>query len=163
MSIWAAIKKAVNSNLDTPLDSLIGQRTDAANSSGSVHAKIKDVKATVGDPGDSANANGTVHAKLRNIKQDIANKSVVKSVQRGYFDKNIYHGSSEYELIPISPVNVDKSLIVLATMAYGDAAGRTGDRAAVSANFASSSTLKLVNMGNTEYSVGVEWQVIEFY
>ena len=52
---WAEVKK-INSNLDKPLDALIeekaaantvGTNADAANASGSVHAKIKELRAAI--------------------------------------------------------------------------------------------------------------------
>jgi len=56
--MWAIIKKAVNSDPSTPLDTLINN----------VNSTVNTVKTNVGSNADPASSTGSVHAKIKNIK-----------------------------------------------------------------------------------------------
>lgn len=56
--MWPIIKKAVNSDPSTPLNTLINN----------VNSTVNTVKTNVGSNADSASSTGSVHAKIKNIK-----------------------------------------------------------------------------------------------
>jgi hypothetical protein len=74
----------------------------------------------LGTMGDAANSNGTVHAKLRDIRNFLGSgssiASVVKSVQRGV---NTFSNYGTYT-ITINPVNLNKAVLIITTLIQDD-------------------------------------------
>ncbi len=140
MSIWAAIKKAVNSNLNTPLDFLIGQRTDAASASGSLHAKSTYIKNIV----DALNARPP---------------SAIKSIQRGI---TTMASDGTETTVTISAVNTGKSFLLFSVGAnvQSDEAARTY---LITGNIESSTTIKFTRYASRAgVTLNIAWQVIEY-
>jgi hypothetical protein len=81
--MWPIIKKAVNSDLSTPLNTLINN----------VRSVVDTVNTNTGSNADAANASGSIHAKIKELRTYIAGlfspvqkarKSVVGSFYIGY-------------------------------------------------------------------------------
>lgn len=113
--MWPIIKKAVNSDLSTPLNTLINNVKSIVNTVNStvntikstvntVKSTVDTVKTNVGSNADSASSTGSVHAKLKYI----AANTGIKSIQRGMvtLDKNEYRRD-----VTISNVNVNKTMV----------------------------------------------------
>jgi len=136
----------------------VGLRTDAASSTGSLHAKVKDIKdngiatinSKIGTPSDTR-ASNTVMGRLN---------TQVKSVQRGQTEASPESGTN----VTISSVNTSKAVVI--------AHGRCADShyhcgGGITANLTSSTNLKLSSGFNSQQGYWgpaiVSWQVIEFY
>lgn len=113
--MWPIIKKAVNSDLSTPLNTLINNVKSIVNTVNStvnnikstvntVNSTVNTVKTNVGSNADSASSTGSVHAKLKYI---VANTGI-KSIQRG----TIMLGENDtYKDVTISTVNINKTMV----------------------------------------------------
>lgn len=86
--MWSIIKKAVNSDLSTPLNTLINN----------VKSIVDTVNTNTGSNADAANASGSIHAKIKELRTYIAGlfspvqkarKSVVGSFHVGYTDEYV--------------------------------------------------------------------------
>jgi hypothetical protein len=53
------------------LEGSLGQTTDAASSTGSAHAKLKDIKTAIGNSGDPASASGNLHQKVSQLQNSV--------------------------------------------------------------------------------------------
>lgn len=111
----------------------VGSNSDSTSGTGSVHAKLKDIKLSVGERTDVASSSGSINAKLKDLSsqttaiQSTLNsvnsnvnsipKGAVKSVQRG--STAIYVGRLTTS-VTISTVNVSKSILIanIASMKY---------------------------------------------
>lgn len=106
--MWPIIKKAVNSDLSTPLNTLINNVKSIVNTVNStvntVKSTVDTVKTNVGSNADSASSTGSVHAKLKHI---IANTGI-KSIQRGTIA--LFENESSRS-VTISPVNINKTMV----------------------------------------------------
>ena len=113
------------------IDTNVGAKTDAASSTGSLHAKVRDAKnaidagnstvntinTNVGAKADAASATGSLHAKVKDVKSavsTIAGKNIInhgsaiKSIQRG----TIQLSSSETsKTATISSVSTSKTML----------------------------------------------------
>jgi hypothetical protein len=87
--MWSYIKKAINTNLSKALDVLIDE--------------------TVGDNLDSASSTGTVHAKLKDLKANPS--SIIKSIQRG--TSSAPSPTSDTRTVTISSVDISKSVVLI--------------------------------------------------
>lgn len=81
-------------------------------------------------------------------------KGCVKSVQRGTFNKS---NSSSTIQISISPINPDKSLLVLIDNGFQTTSQNTRATYTLNANYI------LVNSPASSWYSYISWQVIEFY
>lgn len=135
----------------------VGLRTDSADASGSLHAKVKDIKdnripainSKIGTPSDTR-ASNTVMGWLN---------TQVKSVQRG---GTVASGSGTN--VTISSVNTSKAVVI----AHGKCNDTTRFHGGgITANLTSSTNLNLssgFHDGSSLWSdANVSWQVIEFY
>ena len=136
----------------------IGLRTDSADASGSLHAKVKDIKdngiatinSKIGTPSDTR-ASNTVMGRLN---------TQVKSVQRGVTTAFFGLGTD----VTISSVNTSKAVVI----AHGECAGSAYSHGGgITANLTSSTNLNLSSGFYSDTGGGgnadVSWQVIEFY
>jgi len=143
----------------------VGLRTDAASPTGSLHAKVKDIKdnripainSKIGTPSDTR-ASNTVMGFLATF---------VKSVQTGTTEMSGTGQSSA--TVTISPVNTAKSIVIAkeevsTANSYSDIV-----RSLASVTLTSSTRLEISRaLGGTSSSgtssrTRVVWQVIEFY
>jgi hypothetical protein len=123
----------------------VGQRTDGASSSGSLHSKVGSIQNGV---------NGLLASPT------IANGSAVKSVRRGVVEFNSINDRN----INISPpVNPDKCVVLLDNYLTAADSAETWGATVVSLT---STTLTLTpnryNDGNDTFGKA-SWQIIEFY
>lgn len=148
------VKTVVNTvdNRTNTTNTNVGSNSDTSSATGSVHAKLKDIKASVGATTDAANATGSVHAKLRDIKANLG----VKSLQRGTVT-GVAVGASSGASIPVSSVNPLKSDIKV----YGDATMGTGGGDPYVVSFDGTTLILKAN----SYNGGtlVSWQIVEYY
>lgn len=139
------------------LNRMVGNRTDAANANGSLHAKTTDIKNSLGSINDAANPSGSVHAKLSSLVA----QSNIKSVQRGL--TLCAGGGAGYTTnITISSVNTSKSFVSITA--------RLKDISVYSANFTarltSGTNIEVQNYthdGSNPRDIYVSWEVIEYY
>ena len=111
--MWPIIKKAVNSDLSTPLNTLINNVKSTVND---INAKVNTVNTNVGSNADAASATGSAHAKLAHI---VANTGI-KSIQRG----TIALGKSDTtKAATISAVNTAKAMVNLLGVSSHNAYG----------------------------------------
>jgi hypothetical protein len=78
--MWPIIKKAVNSDLSTPLNVLIDSVKTIVNSSKTV---IDTIKVNVGSNADASSAAGSVHAKVKELRSFISGELVKTQRPRG--------------------------------------------------------------------------------
>ena len=103
------------------------------------------------------------HDSLKTLLQ---NTGIVKSINRGIFnrtsDTNAVRLSSQFK----NPVNVDKCML---TLNFGDSGGPDGAVSGIGTAFSdvqiTSTEISVLSHGRTTYSTGgiLYWQVIEFY
>jgi len=88
--MWPIIKKAVNSDLSTPLNTLINNVRSVVDT---VNTRTNTMNTNTGSNADAANASGSIHAKIKELRTYIAGlfspvqkarKSVVGSFYIGY-------------------------------------------------------------------------------
>ena len=117
----------------------IGQRTDAASATGSLHAKVKDTKDYLAS------------------KDIIANGSVIKSVQRGTINVK-----NESTTATISAVTTSKSVVTLLGFTAGDSAvySRMFPRVTLTDSTTVTAVTRTVDASTDIY---VNWQVVEYY
>lgn len=130
-----------------------GQRTDAANATGSAQARIKHIidnrlQTAVGTTSDTRSSN-TVMGWL-NTK--------VKSVQRGSASRGV-GDSTAYIDVTISAVDMSKSIVTLSTSCRTSTS--TPDQYMVRGRLISSTYLRIE--GNAKGNTDTDWEVIEFY
>ena len=141
MSIWAGIKKAINSNLSKPLNTLIEESKD------SLDTKITDYL-----------GNSTYGLSALKTLMTGGKIPIVKSVQRGTSGS-----TSDSEItISINTVKPDKCIVIL------DYSSRWTDTTyayyeGVYLYSLASTTLQIRSKNGIKSSVSVSWQVIEFY
>lgn len=148
---WAEVKK-INSNLDTPLDELIGTDADPASASGSVHGKLKNLWNTVNT----------------NLDKKVS-QSGIKSVQRGTMLCGTGIKSSDSHTtstVTISAVNMAKSFVITGFI-KGTDTNTDISKTRVSAVLTNSTTLSLKVTADKIWpnakEVFVTWQIVEFY
>ena len=113
------------------IDTNVGAKTDAASSTGSLHAKVRDAKnainagnstvntinTNVGAKADAASATGSLHAKVKDVKSavsTIAGKNIInhgsaiKSIQRGTIQLST---SETSKTATISSVSTSKTML----------------------------------------------------
>ena len=131
----------------------VGLRTDAASSTGSLHAKVRDIKNTIAILGDStdARADNTVMGWL---------SSPIKSVQRG----TTRLSDAKSVTVSISSVNTAKAVLIT-TGILDDSADITNiPKHNCMAVLTNSTTITITGKGPySDVNLTVAWQVIEFY
>ena len=131
----------------------MGLRTDAADASGSLHAKVKNVADNkIGDSADIRGDN-TVMGWLA---------SPIKSVQRGVLTMT----KNDSKTATITTVNTAKTIILVNStsgndISETDMAIAVGVRAVLTN--ATTITFDTVNVSYSTVSILVAWQAIEFY
>lgn len=130
----------------------IGNRTDAASSTGSLHAKVKDAKETINSKIGTAS-----DTRTSNTVMGFASTQI-KSIQRGTAQRN--SGSSAYIDVTISAVDLSKSFVVCSTsvrtLNYTDPASYL-----VRCRLTSPTNLRIEALSSS--NTDTDWQVIEFY
>lgn len=140
---------------------------------GMMEAMLSFLRRQVGLRTDSADASGSLHAKVANLMNtsaSILNKSNIKSIQRGTLEMSQDESSKN---VTISSVNTAKAMVNFLGAQAGNRYGTGKDRdytygyALTSHHFV---TLQLVNSTTIRISrvsadrpVTVSWEVIEFY
>jgi hypothetical protein len=130
---------------------MVGNRTDAADGAGSLHAKIGDIKNKLGTSSDTRASNTVMGMSSTQIK----------SIQRGSLLLDNFNTNSGVTAATISSVNTGKSVLIFSV--------RTGQLSAVSqvtGVITSGTSIQFTNMSyqNTNWvAATAEWQVIEYY
>lgn len=142
---WAEIKKAINSDLTKPLNTLITEVKTALEST--LNAKASQTSVTaVQTTANTINTNVNTLLGGRNVK----------SVQRGYFD-----GSSTKTpagvLINHNAVDLNKSLLFASGFKENDASSGLITASRSSTNFL------MKGSSTTTYAFIFSWELIEFY
>lgn len=159
---YGEIKKAVNSDLSKPLNTLIEEKTGVVNATG------------------GTTTTGGIFAKLNKLLTDwttaragkidtidinvgsLVNGRVVKSVQRGITATPSGTQSSAATVVNISAINISKSIIMVEPFGFRDDYQNTVSyQWASSGTILNSSQIKLYSTLNA--AINVVWQVIEFY
>lgn len=149
---WGEVKKALNTNIAKPLDTLI---TEAKNT---LNTNINTVKSNV----------STVNSNVNTIKTDVSSVlSKVNAMQSGI--KKVQSGSMSTKngrsvTVTIQSVNTSKSFVIV----HGTGIPNSSEYSnSYPYGYLSGSTSLTVGGGGTEnaYSGGtyVRWQVVEFY
>lgn len=135
----------------------VGQRTDAASASGSVHAKLANITNKIGTTSDTR-ASNTIFGW---------SNSTIKSIQTGVTDMS---GTATSTVnVTISSVVPEKSIVILNCEFASTESISTFAKAQGSAALTSSTNLRLTRALGETYSGGAatttrfSWQVIEFY
>lgn len=160
---WSEIYKAINSDLaNEPLN----DKTDRIEGKVDTVDTVADtINTNVGSDADSASASGSVHAKLKDIKND----STIQSIQTGFIDASTTTGVGtdlRYVDITISTVITSKS-IILFSGGFADSSASARNKSG--SNNALEATLRFKSETNLRISVNVEvgrlngrWTVINF-
>ena len=157
---FGEIKKAVNSNLDKPLNVLIEEKTGAVNASGGtasaggIFAKLNKLltdwtTARAGKIDTIATDVGTVKTNVGTL----INGRVVKSVQRGIVEINT-NSTTSYN-VAINSVDTSKTMVIIDTSA--------GIHANWVVSSLGSTSFTAVFMTANSGLSKLSWQVIEFY
>jgi hypothetical protein len=120
------------------LSRMVGNRTDAADSAGSLHAKTTDIKNAVS-----------------NVQTTLTAKSAIKSIQRG----TAAAGAATPFSVTISSVNTSKTMVNLLGKHWNNTNTLTEANAFVSLYLTDSTTLTI-----NSYVAGhtISWEVIEY-
>jgi hypothetical protein len=164
MSIWSAILKAVNSDLNTPLN------TQLNNTETRLNTKLTNIDTAVNSRAPSSTALNTstwTNARagyLDNLSRaPFSAGSMVKSVQRGTSSLN---GQSAPERsIGISAINPAKAIVILNGDGWLDGNNDGGDW--LNSMYVSSVGATSISVATARYgpnaTLTFSWQVIEFY
>lgn len=135
------------------LSRMVGNRTDAASSTGSLHAKAKDTSDKIGSSADT---------RASNTLFGVAGTQV-KSIQRG--TSTMTTGSTNVTAT-ISSVNLSKSILLMTNDVAVDINNTNGlNSAMVRGRLNSSTQLSFDRTSNAAATgtLSIDWQVIEFY
>lgn len=134
----------------------VGLRTDGANASGSLHAKVIDVKNTINSK-LATNIGTPTDTRASNTVMGFASTQI-KSIQSGSLQRAV-NDTFAYKDIIISPVNTDKAIVLCSTSVR--TSGYDPTLYMVRARLTSANALRFEAgaKGNTD----TDWQVIEFY
>jgi hypothetical protein len=133
---------------------------------------VDTVKGNVGSDSDSASTTGSVHAKIKDLKANPS--SIIKSVQTGYLSggSSLAAGSGEdarYIDITISSVNTSKCLIMFVggrsdTTATAMSEVSASNTYKCTARLTSSTNLRIAsNLDTSSFSnIAGRWQIIEY-
>jgi len=149
--MWGIIKKAVNSNLATPLNEQMNAKL------AEITTKINTIESRV----------NTINSTTSTINTNTA-RGAIKSIQRGTADYDNF-GSWSSRTISISSVNASKSMLVITSPHF------TTTHAAPAGFGASTNTVTLssgttitqmpvfIFNGSTRHFPAFAWQVIEYH
>lgn len=125
-----------------------------------VEGYVDTVESSLGQTGDAANSAGSVHAKLKDLKTN--GTPVVKSVQRGTYN----FGTNKFTNLTISAVNLSKSTVNISNAALNDEVSHAFIRGRLtSTTNVELGRHNISSSGNyaSGYEAYVAWEVIEFY
>lgn len=160
------IKKRVK-GVQTTLDGVSDKVSSLPDSLDADFTEVKEAIADVKvDVGNVNTAVGGVKEDTTSIKNTVDTNpllkagTVIKSIQRGIKQNN----AQTFPLnISISPVNVEKSILV-ANFEAGDTGSFSGQNCQFTISLSSNKiTVKDTDGIGFEYAFGISWQVIEFY
>ena len=165
--MWPIIKKAVNSDLSTPLNTLINNVNSIVNNVKStvntINTKVNTVNTNVGSKADAASATGSLHAKVAYI----AANTGIKSIQRGV----ITLSSSEItKAATISAVTTGKAMVNLLGVRASDKHGMSSDgypyalisHMKVTLTLTNGTTVTATRLMRNNSEAIVSYEVIEF-
>ena len=135
-------------------------RIDDTITSRAAQTTVNTISTNVGSNANAASATGSVHAKLKDIKSAIVSSGGggIKSVQRGAVSSSSYADN-----VTITAVNLSKSFVNMQTARTNAAAARPHDdnQSATVGRLTNSTTLRVYKSRDHPVSP-VDWEVIEF-
>jgi hypothetical protein len=166
MSIWAGIKKTLNTDLTTPLNTLITTaRTTITTAISGVDTKVTTTNTNLGAQADAASATGSLHAKVKELKNYLAGKNIIaygtaiKSIQKGSI--SFPAGSSTSYSATISSVSTSKAFVILLGV---EGTGTDPARFLHSVDLTNSTTVTASKgLPDPTHGYNVRYVVIEFY
>ena len=180
--IYTHLTTYLSSTIASRIDAAISSRQASWGAVAGTKTNIDNTAVNVGSNADASSATGSVHAKLKDIKANIP-PGAVKSVQSGFISSaNVSSGTGEdlkYVDIPINNVNVGKCEIkfegsgyidtittahfqggIVCAMIYG---GYAYGWIMPSTKLINGTTLRLSSLGFDMLNVRGRWKVTEYY
>ena len=145
------------------VDAAISTRATQA-SVNTITTNMNAVSTNVGSNADAASATGSVHAKLKDLKTTVQSSGGIKLVQRGIYNLGTGNMESVHN-ITISSVNLSKSFINLQSTWNINQSQYTSGGTDVSGILTANNNIKLVISGrslNSGFYGYLYWEVIEF-
>jgi hypothetical protein len=107
--MWPIIKKAVNSDLSTPLNTLINNVKSIVNN---INAKVNTINTNVGSNADAASSTGSLHAKIKEIRSylggEVQRPRSIKKIDWSVGSAeltNVLHVTGKGELLALAHIN----------------------------------------------------------
>ncbi|MEC1757361.1 hypothetical protein [Schinkia azotoformans] len=173
MAVGDKIYIADKTTLDE-VKSNVGSNADVSNSSGSVHAKLKELRTLVDSvESDLAIIKGytdsvegtlsTINSNVNTIKTNTANTSIIKSVQRGLAD---FYEQDGTRTIAISTIDPNKVHVSINGTGYYDSSTTSNpdytQDAVITSVTSNSITIRLGKNSGSLMSGLVSWEVVEY-
>jgi hypothetical protein len=151
---------ADKTTLDT-VNTTVGTTNTTVNA---INTNVTTVNTNVGSNSDTSSSTGSVHAKLKDIKSSLsAGLSSIKSVQRGVMTSAIQKDS--YIDVAISSVNISKAFVLIPSAFIAGAS--TTIKRGVYAQLTSTTNLRFSSDSDNDWPTpaqgSIAWQVVEFY
>ncbi|ABR48587.1 hypothetical protein Amet_2433 [Alkaliphilus metalliredigens QYMF] len=138
-------------------------RIDASISSRASQPSVNTVSNNVGSNSDSSSASGSVHAKLKELRSLVLNSSGGIKVQRGIASTPTIDNDPHIINITISPVVLIKSFVVPATMMMGVGGPSSANFLKANMTLTSTTNLRIELFGGNWLRDKVfAWQIVEF-
>lgn len=120
--MWPIIKKAVNSDLSTPLNTLINNVNSIVNN---VKSIVNTINTNVGSNADAASSTGSLHAKIKRLDSNgIMLRQIKASDQLRFSSNNSVRTANTNEFVKVKSIAVMFSGTIRVSFGMKDGYGR---------------------------------------
>jgi hypothetical protein len=159
------------------IDTNVGAKTDAASSTGSLHAKVRDAKnainagnstvntinTNVGAKADAASATGSLHAKVKDVKSAVSTIAGKNIINHGSAIKSIQRGTIQLSTSETSKTATISSVSTSKTMLNFLGASTSSSYHTFRLQLTSSTQITVNRAESEGRSATVSYEVIEYY